>query len=521
MNTRQPITQHADPHDAPVASAARPARMALLAAALVLLTRLPFLLPGYGLHQDGWMLMLAGRWMSAHRWHYICSRLPGYPVQDISASFLWHGGALLANGVTALFCAALVFFFVLILRAYRCRDALLAGLALAFVPMTYLASVMAKDYLWALGFAMAAYYFTLRRRPALAGLLLGLGAGCRITTLGMLPFLLLLLLYPLREEAASSGVPDMARRVRQAVLMGACALLVATLCFVPVYAHFGRGFFTYFPAHMPPLSVLANMTVRFWGVVGLLALLDVFILLATPAGRRGPSTFAQRPDAVHRRVWVALVVCYVALFLKLPLEAAYLLPALPFFLLWLAEVLPQRTFRVFCVALLIAPFLFTFRGAMAPPSPALWGLRVQGYAARLFWAGPLLDDALCRRRQHDYLQQLWQFAEARRTPTVIVAVWNMPMIDLFLLSHGGTLRPVPAAERPHPWCWEKSFHGEDPRGMVEFRCLLTPRQFDALQREGKTIYCVPDMQDSFRWRLGFDPFTHGCQVAPLPGFNHD
>jgi len=499
----------------------RPERTALLAAVLVLLTRLPFLLPGYGLHQDGWMLMLAGRWMSEHRWHYLCSRLPGYPFQEFIDSFLWHGGPLLVNSITALLCAAMVFFFVLILHFYRCRDALLAGLALAFVPMTYIASVMAKDYIWALTFAVAAFYFALRRRPVPAGVLLGLGVGCRVTTLGMLPFLLLLLFNPPDGDETPSDVPDSGKNVRLAITMGACTLLTSVLCFLPVYLHFGRGFFTYYPAHMPPFSILANMTVRFWGVLGLLALLIALISLTYAAGRRGPSTFARRPAKAHRRIWLALVLCYFLLFLKLPLEAAYLLPALPFFLLCLGEALPQRSFRIFCVALLIAPFLFTLRGAMAPPSPALFSARVHNYQLRLFWAGPLLDETQCRIRQRAYLDALWKFAETQKTPTVIVAVWNMPMIDLFLLTHGGALHPVPVAERPHPWCWEKSFHGEEPHGLVEFRCLLTPGQFDSLRREGKTIYCVPDMQQSFCTRLGFDPFTHGAKIVLLPCFNHD
>ena len=96
------------------------------------------------------------------------------------------------------------------------------------------------------------------------------------------------------------------------------------------------------------------------------------------------------------------------------------------------------------------------------------------------------------------------------------------MIDDFLLNHGGKLQPVPAEERPHPWCWERSFHGEDPRGLVEFRCLLTPRQCYTLQQEGKAIYCVPDMAESFQARLGrFNPFTHGCKLVPIANFNHD
>ena len=502
----------------------KPLHAALLAAGIVFLTRLPFLWPGYGIHQDGWMLINAARWMSAHPGHYICSRLPGYPFQEFATLAFWRGGPLVVNGVTALMCAALVFFFVLVLGKLRCRDAVLAGVALAFVPMAYLSSVMAKDYLWAVAFAMAALYFALQRRPTLAGLLLGLGMGTRLTTVGLLPFLLLLLLRPHEEDEDAGRVPANTRqKVIASLTMSACTLLVGGLCFLPVYLHFGRGFFTYYPAKMQLISIVANATINFWGVTGMLALLIAFGSLLHPAVRRGASSFAVRPGKVHIAVWAGICLAYGCLFLKLPLESAYLLPALPFALLLLAHALPRRVFQLLCIALIVAPFLLTFRRDANPPSPAVAGARIAGYQWRLYWAGPLLDDALSRRRQQRYLRDLLAFAEAQQRPTVIVAVWNMPMIDLQVLDRGGRLVDVPPSERPHPWCWERSFHAVDHRGLVQFRCLLTRAQFDTLQQQGYAIYCVPDMRWSFQSRLDpahpeFDPFTHGCELVPIGTF---
>ena len=280
------------------------------------------------------MLMLAGRWMSAHRWHYLCSRLPGYPVQEISASFLWHGGPLLVNGVTALFCAALVFFFVLILHRYRCRDALLAGLALAFVPMTYIASVMAKGLPLGARVRGGRALFHLAPPPGAGRPAARPGRGVPHHHAGDAPLPAAAAHLSIAAETCRAYAPTRQTIYAGPLIMGVCALLVSALCFLPVYLHFGRGFFTYYPAKMLPISILANATVRFWGVLGLLALLAALIALAFPAGRRGLSTFAQRPATVHRRVWAALVLCYLLLFLKLPLEAAYLLPALPFLPAW-------------------------------------------------------------------------------------------------------------------------------------------------------------------------------------------
>ncbi len=272
------------------------------------------------------------------------------------------------------------------------------------------------------------------------------------------------------------------------------------------------------PGEDATIAILANATCAF-GRRRPARAARVLVTLLFPAGRRGPSTFVQRPATAHRRISAALVLCYFLLFLKLPLEAAYLLPALPFPAA-AGRQAPQSSFRAFCLALLISPFLFAFRGAMTPPSPALFRVRCPIISTFLLGRSAV-DQAQCRRRQPAICRHSGSFPR----PPLPRGGRGLEYADDRPTCSTTTVRRTAHCAGAHrsasPLVSEKSFHGEDPHGLVEFRCLLTPRQFFVLQREGKTIYCVPDMQNTLRARLGFDPFTHGCRIAPLPWFNHD
>lgn len=521
--TDEPLELPELPIDAEAPTRRKAIRSALLASLLVLLTRLPFLVPGYGLDFDGWMVVNAARWMSQHFGEYIASRLPGYPVQEITTSFFCHGGPLVINSVTALISAALVFFFILILAEMGCRDAVLAGVALAFIPIVYITSVVPMDYLWALMFAMASYYAALRRRPVIAGLLLGLATGCRITTLAMLPAFLLLLIRPVEpaeapaaDPAAQGWAPLLGYQFRMALTMAASAVLMAALCFLPVILRYGRGFFTYYPSNEPFTAIIKNCTTEVWGFIGVVAVAGALLSLAFPAWRRGESTFLTRPTRLHLFVWVSLILFYAVEFFNLPLESGYLIPTLPFALLLFAYLLPRKTFRFLCIALLFSPFLLTLRGPASMPAPRWMSLRMPDQWNLLYLPGPLIDEYQLRWRQHIFFTRMGKFVARLQKPTVIVAVWAMPSMDILMEDQGGYLLSTPKEELPKPWCWEKSFRAMDKRGLVQFRCLLNAKQLHTLQQQGYTVYYLPGMDRIAWYQQGFNPIFRGAKRIRIP-----
>jgi len=98
------------------------------------------------------------------------------------------------------------------MKALDCKDNMIASLALAFIPIVYTTSTMSLDNLWALAFILSSLYFVLLRRPVVAGVLLGIAIGCRITSGAML--------VPL-------GVVMSKGQIRRETLRNICAFCVA------------------------------------------------------------------------------------------------------------------------------------------------------------------------------------------------------------------------------------------------------------------------------------------------------
>ncbi len=218
-------------------------------------------------------------------------------MQELICSWLWRGGPWALNGASALACVAAVWAFVASARRLGCRDALLAGFALAMTPVFFVNSVTSKDYLWALAFVLASLWSVLDRRSVLAGLLLGLAGGCRITSLAMaLPLALILL-----------GQMEKARGGRELLAFGLTTFTTTLVVFAPVWLRYGTGFLTFYENHSRPgwESIVSHAGREVWGTVLLLAArfapqfafqIGCFCLTISPWLEIGPG--GMRPGAI-------------------------------------------------------------------------------------------------------------------------------------------------------------------------------------------------------------------------------
>src|SRR5438094_7324993 len=92
-----------------------------LLSAAVLISRLPFLGAGYGLHWDAWGDAKVAQEIAATG-RYTMARVPGAPVYELLiALFAWAGPWGL-NGLSAIAGAACVAIFALLARKLACRD---------------------------------------------------------------------------------------------------------------------------------------------------------------------------------------------------------------------------------------------------------------------------------------------------------------------------------------------------------------------------------------------------------------
>lgn len=481
-------------------------------AVAVLLSRLPFLGPGAGNDNDGWFLVNAAREMAATG-RYTTSRFPGYPIQEWLASWVARagGGPPAMNLLSALAAAACAFVFARLLRRLGARDVVLAAAALVCVPAAYVASVSAMDYLFAVAFVLAAAHARVSGRSALAGLWLGLAIGTRLTSAALLPAILLL--PPPRPERGSP---------RAAVFLAGIAIALGALCYLPAYGRYGWGFMRFVDPlgtgnspldfvtgifHLdrlpfPPALIVGQATALLWGIPGTLVLVAALLAGAfatrTPRSRAagGALPAASRAyDSAPARVLLAAgaaIATELVLYLRLPLDEGYLLPAVPFTLLLAAAVSPRSWFRAACIAMLVSPFVLGVD--VVPPkkgiAPATRSAYAIGRAAGAYTVvldplrGPLLQD-------HD--KRLRAAAVVSR---VIAARDTMPAgVLLFAGVLCAELTDRLPQDRAHPW----------------YTDYLLEADLRAALAAGRAVRLLPGVRDRVRRLAGYDPLSTGAR----------
>ncbi len=334
-----------------------PALFALVFA-LVALSRIPFTNESFGIDPDAWRVVAAAQDI-AHFERYTVSRFPGYPVLELAyASLPAH--PFVMNGVTVVLSAVAAAALAVLARSFGLAHPGLTGLAFAATPVVYVNSTLTLDYVWAVAFALLGLLALRRRRVALAGLALGLAAGCRISSL---LFLVPACLFVLSIDGRSRATRRLARLL-------AVTLVVAGACFVPAFLRYGAGFLRYYPDSTSFSDALARATLGVWGPLGVLAL-GLARAGAIGAGLRRAATpqpvaAAAGPDANALRVLIGSgALAFALLFVSLPLEEAYLIPLVPFVVLAIGAFVPARLALLVYALLLLSPFVGVSRRGIA------------------------------------------------------------------------------------------------------------------------------------------------------------
>jgi len=390
------------------------ARVALpLAAIAVLLTRLPWIGSGYGSDPDGYRVVIAARQI-ARSGVYETSRFPGYPVYEYLTALSATAAPWVSNAVTALLSVAAFVLFAMIARELGIRRYLLLALAFALTPVVYVNSSCTMDYVPALAAQLAATYAVLRRRPMLAGALLGIAVGCRITA-GALALPLCLWMLTSQSQSQSQSQPlARARPLRQVLTFGVTLLVVSVLCFLPVWRRYGFDFFAFYDNDsFPPFEVVyARAVPLVWGALGAAVLLG--LVCAAPFYYRHSM---QRLAEARTRSAVVLaavaIALYLVAFLRLPDEAGYLIPAVPFVLLLVGLLAPRWAVGTLVAGLMLSPWIGFEHGV-----PNL--------------DGPVVEDHLVRQSQQRETQAIIDAVARLPGRAAIVSGWVLPRITLAL-----------------------------------------------------------------------------------------
>ena len=397
-------------------------------AGIVLLTRIPFLDAGYGNDTDAWLVAGAARSIG-ETGQFLASRLPGYPVHELTCSLFWWGGPVVLNGLTAVMSGVAVFFFGLSLQRLGNRHYLLASSALAFLPVFYVNSTVSMDYVWAIAFIMIAFYLALKGHALAAGVALGIAIGCRITSGAMI--IPLSVLFYTRKNADNP-----LKKVTVFILL---VLVIAGLAFVPPFLAYGPGFFNYYKVQPPTLfAVFKGASEDVWGAVGLVALAAV---LSYQIGywiikrKFGPDR-SVRLDAGAMWASALSVAIYFLAYIFTPYEPEYLLPALPFLIILFASLLNRKAFVALCAALVVSPFLVSFgrldtEGFVSTyqwRSELSFEFSVGGKPYFVDMAGPVVADFNRRHKMVRYLESiLAEGAKKTDRSVIVVGRWIGPL----------------------------------------------------------------------------------------------
>ncbi|HTY60294.1 MAG TPA: hypothetical protein VMF59_15835 [Bacteroidota bacterium] len=305
--------------------------------AVVAAAGIPALAAGYGSDPDAWLVArAAGKlWTTGT---YVVSRFPGYPLHEIaSAPLVGLGGCVAANAGTLV--ASLVLtalWFRIARRAGRNPLTLFFSLVCAPLVLTNVATTM--DYLWSLAFLMAALDAALEKREIASGVLTGIASGFRPSNLSLVIPLCILV-------ALSNGG-------RASLRYAFAAAAASAASFLPVLVTYGGPFhwFALTTAEMSDVHPAPGIRVLDFGyrilyAAGPLAFIAIAVVLA--GGRARLRKAVGEKDPIVISCFAALIVA-AAQFFALPLERAYLLPALPFALL-LADTVatPRASLAVF------------------------------------------------------------------------------------------------------------------------------------------------------------------------------
>lgn len=299
-----------------------------------LLSRIPFLNLGFGNDPDAWRIANSAFDLN-HYLIYHTSRFPGYPLPEYVNSLVINYGWLATNSLTMILTLISVLVFAKILKELEVEKKGLIVITFAFLPIVWINSVITMDYMWAVTFIIISWYFVIKKRYLIAGLMMGLAIASRPTSaLLLIPFIYLILTE---------------NEIKEGLYFLVASLTVGIALFSPLLFQYGLGFISFYTTVVDLNTVLGSFISSF----GLLAVL-IFLLLLIKSPKK--AYYAIKTDN-NMKFALFVVFLIIVLFIGSPYDTAYLLPAIPFALYFLSKIGSKRLFNILCIFLILNSFI--------------------------------------------------------------------------------------------------------------------------------------------------------------------
>jgi len=385
---------------------------------VVFLSRLPFLYVGFGAEEDSWLLAVTAKNISTSG-VYEMSRAPAHPLQELIYSLMYDNGlfAFSTNLLSAIASVIATIFFALSLKQIGFKHYLFASFAFAFTPVVFISSTYTIDYMLAMAFVMAGFCFLLKNNFWLAGCLLGIAIGFRITSGAMLiPFCIFL--FPISKN------------LRGLLILIFTAGFIGFLSYLPVIITYGFSFFTFadqFPYPNIP-KMFYKITVGVFGIIGIIAIIFFALkILAIKISLKEKLRSSEMPAKLFLAS-VAVIIIYIISYLRLPQKSAYFIPAIPFIILFFGYFLKSRAFKIFCVLMTMSSFLFSvnitdsLRGSAHSPLAMKFTMAGQEIFVDPI-TGPVFSDYTKRLNKMAYTEQVFQKTRSEQRKVVLICGW--------------------------------------------------------------------------------------------------
>jgi len=314
----------------------------------VLLTRLPFINSDYGTDPDSFRVVSAAKYI-ANTGEYIYARAPGNPTYEYIISFVANSSPWVANLLSAIASSIAVIFFALILRHVKVKNYFILSILFAMVPVIYINSITTMDYMIALSLALGSVFFIFIRQPVLAGILIGLAVGCRLTYAAMVLPLALWILFDKHNIYY----------IKHIFYFVLTSIIVSILVFLPVFLSYGFGFFTFvdYRGSLSLYTLVRVGIINVWGILYLASFIVLFTLML----------WQKKHLAIHSRkvllFSIGIIFLFTIIFLRLPNESAFMIPVVPFVIMSLALVIPSKYMKFFSIIVIGLVFIQLISGA--------------------------------------------------------------------------------------------------------------------------------------------------------------
>jgi len=374
---------------------------------------------GFGLDADGWREILSG-YKIIFNHVYEPSRFPGYPVPEFFASFLWFTklpsiipGIL--NFASVVVSVLGIYFFASILEFIKKdsnRQIFLAVLAFGLNNLFFINSIVLMDYTWSLAFLLGAIYFILVDKQIISAVFLAAATGCRLTAGIMIVPILFYFVVLYKNE-------NVTKLIIKYLLMFSAILFII---YSPLLFNYGLKFLTFDQPDYPKISlIIGRATIRVWGIIGTIGLLTgIIIVISQFFSERSDIKINGKQIPFIRFIGLSIIL-FVLLFIRLPLEAGYLLPVVPLILILFFIKLSKTIFQVICISIIVSSFFLNFD---------TYGFKLQG---------PLLINYDKRVQETEYMERVIPTIIKKEDKSVIICEAFLPKIELNLILRNQTV----------------------------------------------------------------------------------